>query len=236
MLPGQFSPMGFIARGFLPTDIPNCQLWVRADQGVSRDGSNLVGTWSDQSGNGRHFSEATNKPLWVSSLVNGQPAIRFDGTDDKLATADFAVSAPYHVFVVHKNLTATDLDSLFYFDNDAASTTPFRLAVNTPGPNLRIDANGNSGATISIDTTNFILVAAYLNGTSSYLTKNNEANATSGGNVGTLATDGMVLCARFSDRFHSAEIAEVVLYGGEITGTNLTRLQSYFKNRYGLWV
>jgi hypothetical protein len=235
MLPGQFSPTGFIAREFMPTDIPNCQLWVRADRGVSRDGSNLVDTWSDQSGNGRHFSEATNKPLWVSALVNGHPAIRFDGTNDKLATGDFAVSAPYHTFIVHKNLTTTDLDCLAYFDNDTASTTPFRLAM-TSGSGLRMDGNGNSGASISIDTTNFILVGAYLNGTSSYLKKNNDANATSGGSIGTLATDGMVLCARHSDRFHSAEIAEVILFSGEVTGADFTRLQAYFKNRYGLWV
>jgi len=59
-------------------------LYLSADSGITKDGSNLVSQWDDISTNARNLTQGTAaaKPLWVDSVINGNPVIRFDGTDD----------------------------------------------------------------------------------------------------------------------------------------------------------
>lgn len=62
------------------------QLWLKADSGVTTNGSGGVSLWSDQSGhgnNGAPFDDA-GAPLWVDNALNGKPVLRFDGQDDYL--------------------------------------------------------------------------------------------------------------------------------------------------------
>jgi hypothetical protein len=71
--------------GFLPTDIDNCAVWLRADLGISVV-SGAVSSWMDKSGLGNHMSQATSskRPAYVANAVGGQPALSFDGVDDHL--------------------------------------------------------------------------------------------------------------------------------------------------------
>jgi hypothetical protein len=64
------------------TTIPTAGLmgWWKADVGVTKDGSNKVSAWADQSGNGRNFTQPTtgNQPLWQASIKNALPGIQFN--------------------------------------------------------------------------------------------------------------------------------------------------------------
>jgi hypothetical protein len=59
------------------------RLWLRADAGIT---NSSVDRWADQSGN--HFdgtqSTAANRPAFVSGAINGNPVVRFNGTNDSL--------------------------------------------------------------------------------------------------------------------------------------------------------
>lgn len=58
--------------------------WYKADAGVTKDGSNLVSGWADQTAN--HYDVAalgalpTNKPTWVAAAINGLPALDWGHT------------------------------------------------------------------------------------------------------------------------------------------------------------
>jgi len=60
-------------------------LWLRANDitGIS-SGSPVNINWTDVSGNNHHASQSTAsyQPIFISSVVNGYPVVRFDGTDD----------------------------------------------------------------------------------------------------------------------------------------------------------
>lgn len=73
-----------------PLDLSGLDAWYKSDTGVTTVGAD-VDQWADQSGNGRTLSApaATNRPLLVASVLNGYPAIRFDGVDNRLASAAF---------------------------------------------------------------------------------------------------------------------------------------------------
>jgi len=48
-----------------------------------------VATWGDKSGNGNDFTEATNQPLFRSSLLRGKAGVEFDGVSTILSDTDF---------------------------------------------------------------------------------------------------------------------------------------------------
>ena len=65
------------------------QLWLRADAGATLNSGSVV-QWADQSGNGNDAFQANVglAPVLVNGVVNGLPAVRFDGTDDYMDVAD----------------------------------------------------------------------------------------------------------------------------------------------------
>lgn len=66
-------------------------LWLRADRGVTLDGSNRVSLWEDQSGNENHFHQPNSgiRPELISSeeLFNGNAGILFDNSNTGIAAA-----------------------------------------------------------------------------------------------------------------------------------------------------
>lgn len=211
-------------------------LWLRADLGVSHT-TGSVDTWADQSGNARNLTGSlTARPTLQTGIVNGHPVIRFDGSNDQLLSGNFTVTAAQHVFVVLRNAAGnTDLDTVWYTDNDANSTTPSRLTWRT-GPIMEYDANGQVGSAASLADSTWALVTVLAGaGTGSTLAINNGTPVTDASNMGTGTWDGIVLGSRFSDRFWAGDIAEVVVYSGAKSGADLTAIQTYFNSRYALW-
>lgn len=69
------------------------RLWLRADRGLLRNG-NSVTQWLDQSGSANHATptgaiSTPAAPQFVSDLVNGYPAVRFNGVNTGLTTPTF---------------------------------------------------------------------------------------------------------------------------------------------------
>lgn len=85
----------------VPTGLPGCCLWLRSDLGLTVNSSNAVSQWADQTGNGNHASQGTGsqQPIWTPNSVNGLPTLNFDGSNDVLTTAGFALGA-YTVMMV----------------------------------------------------------------------------------------------------------------------------------------
>lgn len=66
---------------------------------------NAVTTWSDRSGNARDVTQATpaNQPSYQTSVQGGQPVVRFDGSNDSLASSSFATAASASAVMVAKS-------------------------------------------------------------------------------------------------------------------------------------
>ena len=76
-----------VRNSFEPTDIANCKFWVDASHITGLNDGDTVTTWNDLSGQGNHITQATAgyKPIYKTNIINGKPAVRFDGTDDILS-------------------------------------------------------------------------------------------------------------------------------------------------------
>ena len=210
----------------------NLIFWFRADRGVTKDGSDLVATWADQSVNGYDLTEATNKPLWVTGLINNKPGIRFDGTNDKLSSGAVTVNQPIHFFVVVKNISIVDGDRIF--GTQTTNTTP-QLIQRSAGPTLQLQSNGTNGAQVATDTTNFHLYSCQFNGTSSQIAKDNGVYQTNGN----ILTGGMyaIYLASLggSSGFANIEVTEFFAYDTLQSGADYTSILDYINNRYSLW-
>lgn len=86
-------------RPFLPVDLPDLVLWLDAkdsDTLTLREdtGSDFASQWDDKSGNAKNATQATasQQPEYVTSSINGLPALVFDGTDDEMSVGDLSVN------------------------------------------------------------------------------------------------------------------------------------------------
>ena len=63
-------------------------LWLKADAITGLADSDPVATWPDSSGNGYDAAQGTpgNQPLYKTGILNGKPAVLFDGSTDYLST------------------------------------------------------------------------------------------------------------------------------------------------------
>ena len=209
--------------------ISGLRVHLRADLGITKDGSDLVATWADQSGNGLDFTQATaaNKPLWLATSGTGQPTVRFDGSNDNLSTGIITSQAgPHYFFVVFKQLSWVD-NQYIYVNN----STGVALEQNTTSAQV---SQYNGTNPLAADLTNYWLHRNFLNGAASSAALNDASP-----NVVTALTQA---CTSMSlggsaDGTSSAnvEIAEFVWYDAEVTGTDLSNMLAYFSSRYGIF-
>jgi len=86
------NPYGFAiaARRFDPLSVAGCELWLDAadtdGDGVAESGGSLA-SWADKSGQANHAVQPTSakRPQQVADQLNGNPAVRFDGSDDMMS-------------------------------------------------------------------------------------------------------------------------------------------------------
>ena len=103
----------------IPTD--GLQLWLKADAGVTLNGSN-VSKWADQSGNNNDAIErdGDRQPLLVRDGLNGKPTIRFDGINDRLGLTGSKHMSRINLFIVFKvDSGALDYAPVAFGDMDA---------------------------------------------------------------------------------------------------------------------
>lgn len=96
---------------FTPTSLSGCVLWLRADLGVTLNGS-TVSAWADQSGSGNHVSQGTaaNQPTFTANdaACGNKATVAFDGTNDVLTSTNSVVSgnADHTIFLSFVWLTS----------------------------------------------------------------------------------------------------------------------------------
>lgn len=227
--------------GFVPTDLGSqLKLWVKADTGLydATSGGSLVTTdgaavarWEDQSGNGNHLTQATGtkQPLLKTSLLNGLPIIRFDGSNDSMAKA-FTLSQPVTV------IFAAKLRSL---------NNNFDTYVDGTFNNLRICQNGGTsailmyagafGPSVSCTLTNWNIASFVFNGASSFGRVNAGTDAT--GNPGAPAASGITVGARgdTAAEFGLLDIAELCVTNTALSSGDRLSVESYMDARYAIY-
>lgn len=105
----------------IPTSFENLLVWYKSTHGtLSADGAQTsydgtVKIWRDKSGNGKHlnsfspvltsnFAYATTSPILSANVINGKPALYFDGTASLFTGFNLIESKELSVYIVGKFL------------------------------------------------------------------------------------------------------------------------------------
>lgn len=238
--------------GFNPTRVAGLTAWLRAGGTLYQDSARTtlvaadgdpVGSWSDESGNGNHFSQATStaRPLYKTAIVNALPVVRFDGVDDLLSRASiFAGTADFSLFVVGRYTAGTG--GAFFTERSGTATTPVHAQIDLSGGNYRNvhrnDANSlqqaqgaapASGTWMIIQASQATLAMKLRRGGGAADT----SNATSGATTVTVAGVGGAPLATPAT-FLTGDIAEVIVYNQVLTLANVDLVGNYLAAKYGL--
>ena len=246
-----------VVHGFLPTQIASLRAWYDAGDvstiTFDENDNNKVSRWDDKSGNGFHAiqNSGTLQPAYVpSGGTIGQAHISFgwNSSHNSLQPASQVDFATQPNSVVNSSVFA-----VFHSDGAGGSTTSgvlsmraspvFRCAVSSAGYTgasglyiYRGAAKCTGGtATASLPTK---VLGAWLLTDSGYVTRVNGAvddtdSSTTG--TGTMTEDMIIGHAWISWQWSDFELSELLVFNTEITGTDLTALESYLNNKWSIW-
>ncbi|MBY0426174.1 MAG: hypothetical protein K2Q22_11095, partial [Cytophagales bacterium] len=238
-----------------PGNVSNLYVWLKADAGINSSAGSVNG-WLDQSGRGQNLDQSLGsaRPSILTSGLNYNPLIRFDGVDDFMRRAGGILSnstpmADFYVYMVTKT-NSTTYDQYVYTENGTGSFSP-RIAGIVPQSNLLMyqdfgdNVNGrlwvnwtgigntsdyfiwslNTSTTIS--TPSGANKAIYRNGG---LVSNSVAQTTMLGNNSTFymgSQDGTV-------NFFDGDIAEFIVFNRIPTTNEQRQIHSYLAIKYGI--
>ena len=215
----------------------NLSCWLRADAGVTMNGSNYVSTWADQSGNGNNATQSTpsQQPLWESSVLNGYPILHFDGVQSVLQmTNDGVLDNPFTVFAVYTKEAAGSMSLLAEYPNDLYSMsisgrTDTTLAIILSGwGDFTVDVPAYSAPSFVVDS--------FVNSSSSAaIWRNGTQLGTFGfGLQGTQSSGPLMIGYSPGDYWLDGDLAEMIIYNTALSDTNRQAVEQYLLAKYNL--
>jgi hypothetical protein len=249
---------------FDPSSIANLKLWLDASDTatISLSGS-AVTQWNDKSGNAKHVTQATSarRPSSGINTINSKNVITFGG-DDLLQAASAADWAFLHnsggstVFAVSisDNTAAAEFPIFATSTGSSQIGCAFRIAYDPPLDKFSpfVSTGGGSGTLVSLIAAGGVTVgtAFYASGIwdNSNATLANRslwrqnggtqegANSQDDSPVGTNPANALIIgCNNTAGTTgYTGKIAEILLYSGVLTGTDVTNVNSYLSAKWGI--
>jgi hypothetical protein len=224
---------------FLPTSLPGCVLWLRADLGITIGTG--VSAWADQSGNGNGVTQATgaNQPtVNAAGAPNSLPCLVFNGSTQFLSAASAITSATaFTWFVVNMTTTVTVSECMFHVGGaadgigltvDSATNSERGVLVQ----NVANESDAVNSATTSWEKWTSTGSAAPLqtlrvNGASRTIAPSNSTP------VAPTATT-FIGCFVSGTQMWNGSIAEVIAYNSVLSVGAMGQVEAYLHSRYGL--
>jgi len=119
--------------------------------GFSVADGTAISTWEDRTANNNDASQSTeaNRPTYETNELNGQPAIKFDGSNDRMTFARFDANEAWAMVVVYRTAgsgafqgvvlvrqSSTNYDRLTFFINNSTDYGPIAIGSNINNTNI----------------------------------------------------------------------------------------------------
>jgi hypothetical protein len=232
---------------FEPTDISGCLSWHRADRGVTHS-ADLVSQVDDLSGNNNHATQSSgaNKPTLVRNVVNGLPALSFDGSASYLSFNTLAASltgsdVAFSVVAVVKNFPVNVNSNTLFSVGRSSSGNPFHIMETDGGTTFTYSRRRDDAASlVSLSTvsndTSVNVISTVFTGTTASAWKNgtNQFSGTAQ-NVGTMTVDQATIGAlnRTSvSNYWTGYICELVIYNSALTDGARMAVEYYLTKKW----
>lgn len=227
--------------GFDPSTVSGLVAWWKADSLALNDGD-AVATWLDSSINGRDATQATSgqRPVYKASIINGKPVVRFDRSlSQKLAFTPVSLSSGVTVFIVAAVTSVTQWGGPltwqaasqigFLMPSDLASSwqphMTERLADGTEGLHSKTALTYDASPRVYGWRSDYTA-----GGTTPYIDAGAVTRQT--GTSGWGSVEAFI--GKGFDHF-TGDIAEILVYNGVLSDTDVASIQDYLGGKYGLF-
>jgi len=195
----------------------------------------VVGAWEDKTANEDDVTQGTadNKPTLQTNELNGEPTLRFDGSNDYLQgafTTGGALTQPFTLLAVAE-LTSTGSVYRYITDGDDAS--------NRMVSGQRDDGDwwiypGSPALAGDPSDTNWNIWTVVYNGLSSQIWLNGVSEVS--GEAGTDEADGLTVGGSYTGAasWWLGDIAEIIIYDSELNTADKNEVGNYMADRYNL--
>ena len=211
---------------YQPSSISGLRVWLKADAITGIVNGGQVTTWSDSSGNGINFTQATStkQPTYVRNAINGKPALHFTASTQQTMTNATNFSTPNTIFYVSRQTGGTKARLLSGLSNN------WLLGYHGGNKNMAYFEGWVSSGGITADndwhiyssTQTASLSTVYENGAQLY----SNANGVTGPNG--LSLNGYQGTSEFSD----GDIAELIIFNSALSDTDRQKVNNYLNNKY----
>lgn len=215
--------------------------WLRADTGITKDGSDRVSQWNDQSGTGDSNKNVTqavagNQPLWNASSANfnNQPTLSFvNARLDHLTSGNWSVAMPSPAtWVVVGRITAYSPSGFtVLFDSKAVGSRQAAYYVTADNKLNWYAGAAAAGTAIALPHT-FANIVVFDTTGNAYQTAQTPTAGNSGAQ--TLAAISIGINYDQTSSQFEGEIAEIMGFNRELTAPEVADLFSYIDARYGI--
>jgi hypothetical protein len=229
---------------FSPSDIAGLHVWFDINKGLFTDGAETtpvtadgdrVGAWKSQTlGGGSTFDlvQYSNsiRPTYKTGIINGKPAILFNGSDQFLgSTAAFSKAQPNTTFIVLKMITTGAYHGIT--DGDATARWAYE---EYPGGRWGIWVTSGADIDLAAVDTNWNIWTVLWKGASTKYGFNTGTLSASG-NIGSGFMGGMKLGVEGS-AYANMYVSEFLWYNAELAAGDLSKVVNYLGTKYGITV
>ena len=208
-------------------------------------------SWADQSGNSRDADGTGHAPQYVFSVpaLNGQPAIRFDGSSEYLGILNQILPTTTDEMTILAVAKAAKDSSVSIVGIRGASRPLIQLDQDSSGKArfiVRDSLGGTLNSTELKHTGGYGIYAGTLTTSGATSTATVSYAGTSGtspslSNLGTLVSNPSTLDQRIGGAFDGSntyhwqgDIAEVIVYDRALSSTEMDQAGYYLQSKYGL--
>ena len=226
--------------------------WLKADDAnaVATDNNHVngsnVNSWADETGSFTVTQSGAARPTYVTSDINNKPAIHFSGGQSLYSPANIGQNADMTMIFVGNASSPSTNQAAITLGGNLAHNTYRGLGYNSSSQIFTafsndylgggtLNANVVSAQIATIDPT-LTHLNFYLNGS-----RNNGANGTlSDGSIPMSGLQniqaGICIGAVYQWGYYwTGDVAEVLVYDHQLTGTELQQVGVYLADKYGLY-
>lgn len=236
---GVYNPAQHAVNGFMPTQLPDLQLWLDANKIGLTNGAS-VDVWQDFSGRSNWATNGTGSKQPTVGQINGRNAILFDGVDDWMAVSNFKCQTYVTVFCVVRMVNAQNKNFFLEHGINATSDPGFWFyGEDYPWGFYRVGSHYSQG--VKWGTNVPIVCHLTYDGNGRYYRNGIELskiNETGTSRANSLITNTFNLGARNGASFISnGNYSEVLIYTNVITDkSKIDSINRYLGTKYGIVV
>jgi hypothetical protein len=222
-----------------PADISNLWAWYKADVGVKEADDSVVEdlddvkTWEDQSGNGRHLTQATAaaRPRWAANIRASKGGITAFSGDWLANTFGATMGANSTWFVVLRMPASTGTNTVAF---DGLGVSPVAIYKNS-SERIVTTAGTQLVSTATVSANGFYIITLVANGGNGIQRYNGGAGfVEKTGAIGSNTPTGLTACNDSSHALHfTGYLHEIIVYNKALNSTEYGNVEAYLATRWG---